>query len=519
MTNTRLIALVITVLFLVVLLPVTLSIWLAHYQAQKDFTHTLDDYGERVIQRSQQVADQAKQAIQVISQFQGTPCSDEHLMAMRRIAYTWRDVQEVLWLDGLQPRCSSMEKRSAEIWFPSNFGYTHDGYRVWLTTDNDLGIKHAMVALANEHYMVMVDPTAFVDVLPFSSWNINAALIATRSGHIIAQNADLTPNLWENAHRDGVRTFERKGMMYNLRDYPELGISLVVWASTLPLDESWHRQLLIWLPLGIFISLAGAGLIIWMVRRTQLPWHRTQDAIKNRTLEVYYQPVVSLKTKKIVGAEALARWPQPDGTFLSPDIFIPIAEQAGLITDLTKLVVEKIFEDLGAWLKYHPQLHISVNLDPSDLNSPSFSALLFHKLLEYGISPSQIALELTERSFIDPQRSSARLSQFREAGHAIYIDDFGTGYSSLSFLKDLQVDTLKIDKAFVDPQAFTSLTPHVIEIAKTLNLSMIAEGVETQSQADWLEAHDVQFGQGWLYSKALPKEAFIAWAEANLKQV
>ncbi|VDZ83841.1 Uncharacterized membrane protein YjcC [Kluyvera intermedia] len=110
------------------------------------------------------------------------------------------------------------------------------------------------------------------------------------------------------------------------------------------------------------------------------------------------------------------------------------------------------------------------------------------------------------------------LQAYRQLGHSIYIDDFGVGYSSLSYLQELEVDTLKIDKSFVDSLACNPVTAHIIEIAKSLNLSMVAEGIETECQRDWLLAHGVQSGQGWLFSQSLPKKAFIAWAQDNLRQ-
>ena len=117
----------------------------------------------------------------------------------------------------------------------------------------------------------------------------------------------------------------------------------------------------------------------------------------------------------------------------------------------------------------------------------------------------QIALELTEREFADPKNSAPFIAKYRQAGHSIYIDDFGTGYSSLSYLQDLDVDILKIDKSFVDALEYNNVTPHIIEIAKALKLEMVAEGIETENQETWLRKHGVQYGQGWLYSKALPK--------------
>ncbi len=125
-------------------------------------------------------------------------------------------------------------------------------------------------------------------------------------------------------------------------------------------------------------------------------------------------------------------------------------------------------------------------------------------------------LELTEREFADPKTSAPIISRYREAGHEIYLDDFGTGYSSLSYLQDLDVDILKIDKSFVDALEYKNVTPHIIEMAKTLKLKMVAEGIETSKQEEWLRQHGVHYGQGWLYSKALPKEDFLRWAEQHL---
>ena len=274
---------------------------------------------------------------------------------------------------------------------------------------------------------------------------------------------------------------------------------------------------MIWLPFGLLMSLLLALFLLRYLRRLQSPRQRLLDAINARDIVVNYQPIVALSNGRIVGAEALARWPQVDGTFLTPDVFIPLAEKTGLMPRLTQLIIETVFEDLGVWLQQHPEMHISVNLDPGDLTSGTLPALLQEQLTRWRLSPTQIALELTERGFADPEISAPAIDALRKAGHAIYIDDFGTGYSSLSYLQNLHVDILKIDKSFVDALDYKNVTPQIIDMAKALDLAMVAEGIETDSQQAWLRQHGVQFGQGWLYSKALPKAAFILWAEANLR--
>lgn len=271
------------------------------------------------------------------------------------------------------------------------------------------------------------------------------------------------------------------------------------------------------MPAGILISLLASWLIIRVLRRLQSPHQQMRDALNNAEISVNYQPIVSLTDGRVVGCEALARWKQADGSYLSPDIFIPLAEESGLITRLTENVVKRVFRDLGKWLHLHPEIHVSINLSVADFQSVMLQTILHQQLRIWQVRPQQIALELTERGFADPKTTLPAIAAYRRAGHAVYIDDFGTGYSSLRYLQDLEVDTLKLDKSFVDALEYAQVTPYIIEMAKTLQLNIVAEGIETACQEKWLREHGVQFGQGWLYSKALPKEAFILWAESNLR--
>lgn len=516
MRTRHLVSLVTGVLVLSVLIPVGLSIWLAHRQVEKKFIEELDIYSMRVSERTERVIAQSKKALQQIEAEKSTPCSREHLLAMRRISYSYRYVQEVLYLENGRLRCSSLEQDSHTSAFPPPMKITNDGYRAWFTAQNDLGIERYMAALGTERYIVMIDPASFIDVIPYGSQQIDVAIIGTTHNIVIASSGALAPNILQYTQETIPRHVESHGIVYEIRPFPEMGISIVSWSSTLPLEKIWYRQALIWIPLGIVIGLLAAAFILRILRRLQSPHHRLQDAINNRDIKVHYQPIISLNTGKIVGAEALARWPQTDGSYLSPEIFITLAEQTGLTEPLTRLIIETVFEDMGAWLRQHPEQHISINIESADLASEKLPVLLSKLLNRHHLAPAQIALELTEREFADPKTSAPIIARYRKAGHAIYIDDFGTGYSSLSYLQNLDVDILKIDKSFVDALEYKNVTPHIIEMAKTLKLKMVAEGIETANQEDWLRQHGVQYGQGWLYSKALPKTEFILWAEKRL---
>ena len=468
MKTRHLVSLVTGILIFSVLVPICLSIWLAHRQAEDKFVDALDNYASRVLIRTDKVVGQAKEALNHLQAFEGVPCSPLQLREMRRVAFSWRYVQEVIYIDNLRPLCSSLEQTSHAAPFPPPMRVTEDGYSAWLTTQNDLGFHRYMAVLGQGHYLVLVDPASLVDVIPFGEIAIDAALVGNTTRRIFASSNTLDPHIRDMIMGQEMTSIQYDGSMYVMKPVPELGFTVVAWATLKPLAETWHRQLLLWLPFGILISLLAALFVLRILRRIQSPRNRLLDAINSRDFVVHYQPIVALCSGKIVGAEALTRWPQPDGSSLSPDIFIPLAEQTGLISQLTQLVIEKVFEDMGSWLHLHPDQHISINLAPADLTSGTLPPLLSHLLNKWKVHPGQIALEVTERGFADPKISAPAIAAFRRSGHPVYIDDFGTGYSSLSYLQDLDVDTLKIDKSFVDALEYKNVTPHIIELAKSL---------------------------------------------------
>lgn len=240
---------------------------------------------------------------------------------------------------------------------------------------------------------------------------------------------------------------------------------------------------------------------------------RLKKAIHTRQLEMWYQPIIELSTGCVVGAEALVRWPQPDGKLLPPDSFIPFARETELLRTMTQWVIEQVFSDLGEWLRQHPRHYISINIEPDYLQSAELLSHLGLLCRGYGVRPQQITLEITESSLIDPQAIAPMVERYRETGHAIYLDDFGSGYANLNYLQAITFDVLNIDKTLINPLPGKSLLPQVIALAQSLSLEPLAEGVETQAQAAWLQSHGVKYVQGWLYSKALTCRAFIRWCE------
>lgn len=515
MANRKIVGLVNGVLILAVLVPILLSVYLAHRNATQVFHDELGHYADRALIRTGRVIDQATSAITDINQFTFDTCTLAHLHAMRGTALRYRYVKEVLFQKNDTILCSSLEEfgRGEAIGKPDSVG--KEGYSAWYVNTTDLGFKRPMIYIGKGSHITAIDPLSFIDVIPYSGRSINIAMIGLNSGLVIATNSPLPQQIWKGPLARGLTEFQYQGSAYVIRREKNLGLAMIAWASLAPLSQAWYQQLLIWLPIGMAASLAAGWYITRVLRRLQSPRARIADAIKNDEFTVVYQPIVNLQNGESVGAEVLLRWMQPDGTWLSPDIFIPLAEENGLITPITEQVIGKLFNELGDWLHSHPNHHISVNLAPCDLRDSHVLEVIRPYLARYFVKPEQIAFEITERGFSDPKVTGPVIAQFREAGHPLYIDDFGTGYSSLSYLEKLDVDVLKIDKSFVDALEYMKVTPHIIEMAKTLNIAMVAEGIETAGQAAWLRSQGVQYGQGWLYSKALPKKEFIEWIARN----
>ena len=235
-------------------------------------------------------------------------------------------------------------------------------------------------------------------------------------------------------------------------------------------------------------------------------------ALDASQLCMHVQPQVD-RHGRVTGAELLMRWPQPDGSFIAPGIFIPIAEESGLIVKLGHWALREACRAASLLAQAGRHVPLSVNVSPAQFRQPDFASRVQAALAEHGTPAGALILELTEGLLIDQRDASlARMRELAALGIRFSIDDFGTGYSSLAYLTSMPLYELKIDKRFIDDTPRdTAIVQAILAMARHLGLRVVAEGVETQEQADFLVAHDCDGLQGYLYARPMPLADFLAW--------
>lgn len=253
----------------------------------------------------------------------------------------------------------------------------------------------------------------------------------------------------------------------------------------------------------------------WALERLTLE-RSLRQAIENQELRVFYQPRLEIKTRRMVGMEALVRWQHPELGLVSPDQFIPLAEETGLIVPIGEWVLREACRQNQAWRDQGlPPIRVSVNLSPVQFRKRGLFDTVAAALDESGLHEDGLELEVTESMLMnDPKVTIATLQQLKGAGIYISIDDFGTGYSSLSYLKRFPIDALKIDRSFIDQVTTNAddaaITTAIILMGHSLRLSIVAEGVETESQLAFLKLLKCNEAQGFLFSRPVPAEQATA---------
>lgn len=263
------------------------------------------------------------------------------------------------------------------------------------------------------------------------------------------------------------------------------------------------------------MSFAAAYAIDKYLNKNDTPEETLRKAIVKGEIVPFYQPIVNGREGTLRGVEVLARWKHPKAGYISPASFIPVAEKSGLIVPLTQSLMRQVAENMNAIVSKLPSgFHVGINFSASHITSPTFVQECLHYRDSFNRDDLNLVIEVTEREPLDVDEDLVqRLNILHENGFVIALDDFGTGYSGLSYLHDLHIDYIKIDQSFVGrvnelPDS-TRILDCVLDLARKLSLSIVAEGVETKAQLDYLNKNNIVFLQGYYFYKPVTFTEFV----------
>jgi len=495
------------ILFLASALGMALAYWIAHAIQLYEGRTELRNYAARLEQMGEQIASDTDRAVGQVAD-DGLPfCSDADITFMRAYIYGAPHIRDLgrvkdgkLYCTtgvGRLPMPKSIQKPDLDVG-----GMKVYGRAPVMLSDRAKGfiveVAGVSVVINPDTYKDLDEPPMFFSALLYH--REHGTLLPSFGHEVPLTSAEIVAG----------RVVERAGVMYQPL-CAQRAMLCVVAAEPRSAVLAKSRALFVgFLLSGAFLGGALGLILIQAYRRQGSMENQLRRAIREGALTLVYQPIVNLETQKIVGAEALVRWVNEDGEPIRPDVFVALAEERGFVGQITRLVARRAAEELGDLLA-SAALRITINIAAQDIADPEFPKHLEGCLSAANVAPSSIGLELTERSTADQKMAVDALTFFKNSGHMMYIDDFGTGYSSLAYLHQLQVDAIKIDRAFtqtIGTGAVTaSVVPQILAMAAQLDLLVVVEGIETREQAEYFRAAGRGIlGQGWLFGKPVPAE-------------
>ena len=504
---------------LAIAIPVLLAIYLADQQARQTEMRVVVGYAKDVLHRSETTSDQVLRAQDaLVAAHSADPCSASNLAIMRRFDLASSYLQAIGYIAGERLVCSSQGRDAGGLAVGPVEWVQPSGVRMRLNVHFPFD--------PDTTYLVTESPQGFAAIinkdLPLDAAttepDATLAVFASTNGRMIAAHG-YADSRWVGAtsarlpHEPQISTFVDHNYVVAVVRSNRYFIGALAALPVAYMRAQTRSTSMILLPVGVIAGVVLA-LATLHLGRMQLEMPAViRTALKRREFFLVYQPIVDLRTRRWVGAEALLRWRRRSGEMVRPELFIRAAEDAGLIQRITQYVVQLVARDVEDLFTRQPDFHIAINISSDDLHAESTVALLHGLARDTLATPGNLIVEVTERGLVRVDPARRIVHELRAGGIRVAMDDFGTGYSSLAFLESIELDFLKIDKSFVDTMNLETPTSqvalHIIEMAKSLNLRMIAEGVETEAQAQFLAERGVQFAQGWLFGKPMPMHELI----------
>lgn len=510
-------------IFLVLLTAVVsvfLSLMIAQNQAISKETKRLSEVTNGVLMRMNSTR---TQLTHVVDYFASVPekeaCAPRHIRKMQEFNIAGFFLQAVAHVKDNRMVCSSMSEVFDGVALGEPFRIEPDGTRMWADIEVTDWQNHHLVVIEKAGWAIVLVPSHAIEGLGNSA--VSMGIFGIQSQKIYSSKGQISAEWLHGYQGKQTLTFidKKRHMLVHIAPN-KLNLTGVVAAMPLEdINDDLISFIQILIPLAIVVGISVSGIYVYMRKTRYSTRSAILRALANNEFFLEYQPIINLENQHCVGAEALIRWKTPDNHFVSPDIFIPAAEASGVICQITQRVFALVAKDMHAALNTHKNFHVGINISSQDFRSGALLPMIEQLKKSTGAKGNQILIEVTERGFLDDEAALATIKNIRECGVMVAIDDFGTGYSSLSYLTKFQLDYLKIDKTFVDSVGTDAVTSqvafHIIEMAKTLQLGMVAEGVETVQQAEILQARGVKYVQGWLFSKSLKKKDFYAYLDQH----
>jgi sensor c-di-GMP phosphodiesterase-like protein len=496
--------------------PIVFSIHSAQRRAAEQQERRALDYALAVTHRSDLMLDQVGRAVTRIRAAGAVgACDPARIDAMRRADLSSSYIQALGHVVNNRMVCSSIDAQAGTGFDLGPYdAITPRGMRIRYSVRFPFGPDSEFLVLETVGYAAVLHKELPLDLeirerdVALGVFATNARRFAVSRGAVRREWIDRIGGAHQVVFRD------RGYVIAVVRSNSYLLAGLAALPEKAVQQEA-RRVAMQLVPIGAVAGLAFALAILTLARAQLGMPSIIRIALRRHEFFLQYQPIVALDSGACIGAEALIRWRRPCGEMVRPDLFIKVAEDTGLIQKITERVLGLIEKDAPADLfDRHPHFHLAINLSAADLSSSETLGRLRRLAAAIGARPGNLVVEATERGFLDAAVARELVQRLRDNGFRVAIDDFGTGYSSLSYLETFGLDYLKIDKSFVDTiganAATSQVVPHIIEMGKSLGFAMIAEGVEEESQAQYLRERGVQYAQGWLFGRPMSLAQVLA---------
>jgi sensor c-di-GMP phosphodiesterase-like protein len=489
------------------LAPIAASAYLAWWESYATEKALSLANAQDVLRRMEETSSQFKEGTRKLAQANLPPCSPEDLKLMRQVDLGSSAMKAVGRVTHDTLLCTSQGVTN-----PISLGkpdvVTGQGVKEYLNKNLGSQPSHPLNVFASAGFAMIFDPNLAIDVSTEGP-DVELAVFvpsAANRDRVAAQGQDFPSGWFDPIERGTQSTILNNGYLVTRVSSAQWDLAIVAATPQRYIYQRIDHFAVFLIPIGVLCGVILSLVVSLMTRMHSSFPTMLRRAIKDGNLYVLYQPIVELATRRIVGAEALVRW-QSRYADMRPDYFIPQAEQCDMIQLITEQVLAMVARDLPQFLKIDPHFRVSVNFSAADLCDHRSIDAMDGFLRVSGARPQNVEIEATERAFLAGPETEEILNALRAKGFSVAIDDFGTGYSSLACLQSLSLDTLKIDRAFVETINTDSATGqvvlHIIEMAHSLHLEMVAEGVETEPQARYLVKRGVRYAQGWHFGRPM----------------